>query len=61
MICKGCKHFTTRTIPKPAQFLIYGCKLKKLKFGVYTDIVKTMPKHCKEKEKYELCRLEEKK
>ena len=51
MICKGYKYLGTRTTPKPAQFLIYVCKLKKLDFGVYTGIVKTMPKHCKEKEK----------
>ena len=51
MICKGCKHLGTKNTPKPAQFLIYRFELKKLDFGVGVDLMKNIPKNCKEKEK----------
>ena len=51
MICFKCVHFGTRTTPSPAQFLLYGCKLKKITFGVESDLKKALPKKCGEYEK----------
>lgn len=37
VLCKSCKHRATYTTPAPTQFLIYGCRERKLKFGTETD------------------------
>jgi hypothetical protein len=46
MLCKSCKGFATKTTPKPAQFLLYGCRILKRQFGVYSDFEKKAPKNC---------------
>jgi hypothetical protein len=39
----------TKTTPKPAQFLLYGCREKKMQFGVYSDMMKIKThENCKE-------------
>lgn len=50
MICKGCISFSTKTTNPPAQFLLYGCRLKKITFGIESDLVNKTPKKCKERE-----------
>ena len=52
LICNGCKHFVTKTTSDHpgVKFLLYGCKIKKITFGVEHDLNKKCPKACKEKE-----------
>ena len=51
IICKGCEYFGTKTTPVPAQFLLFGCKLKKKTFGLEIDLEKKCPKKCNERVK----------
>ena len=49
MICRPCLHLRLVVLPRPASFSIWGCALKKLRFGMDSDCEKSMPKNCKEK------------
>ena len=35
--CDSCLFLATRTTPKPASFLLFGCSKLKLKFGLESD------------------------
>lgn len=38
----------TKTTPAPAQFLLYGCRLLKITFVVYSDMMKLKKDDCRE-------------
>lgn len=38
-LCKKCQHLATRTTAKPAQFLLFECAKRKLKFGLEVDFI----------------------
>jgi len=37
VICKTCKHLATKSTEGNSKFLLFGCKLLKLKFGLEID------------------------
>ena len=37
MICHTCTHKATKQTPEPSSFLLFGCKLKRLTFGLEQD------------------------
>jgi hypothetical protein len=35
--CRTCRHRATKTTPAPGQFLLYGCRKKRITFGMQSD------------------------
>ena len=46
MVCINCSHLRTKQNPSPANFLLFGCGLKKKQIGLESDAKKE--KACKD-------------